>query len=165
MQNVYATVTMPSIFYIHFSLIFFLHLNSFCHFCRLKYTHALQTLAAHVNRIDLETSSWASLNFMQCEQVQKETEYWFTLLVSCLSLCCSFSQSGNLNRHMRVHGTNGNNMMTTWHRQVSRSSNYEVTYSQQYHTAIYSSASSISCAEELQRLHKKTAIHCTKLTS
>lgn len=86
MQNVYATVTMPSIFYIHFSLIFFLHLNSFCHFCRLKYTHALQTLAAHVNRIDLETSSWASLNFMQCEQVQKETEYWFTLLVSCLSL-------------------------------------------------------------------------------
>lgn len=119
---------------------------------------------AHENKIDNSKFMDIVDDFMRSEQVQREEENTQMLIV-CMHVLyrCRFSQSGNLNRHMRVHGTNGNNMIT-WHRQVSRS-NYEMTYSQQYHTAIYSSASSISCAEELQRLHKKAAIHCTKITS
>lgn len=62
---------------------------------------------------------------------------------------CRFSQSGNLNRHMRVHGTNA---MITWQRQISRADNFiEIKQSREYQTSFYSSATSISCAEEFQR--------------
>lgn len=62
-----------------------------------------------------------------------------------------FSQSGNLNRHMRVHGTNGNNLIT-WQRHLLRHSAHGFTRSREFHTSIYESSASVSCAEEFQRL-------------
>lgn len=69
----------------------------------------------------------------------------------------SFSQSGNLNRHMRVHGTNGNNLIT-WHQQVSHISTYKMVQSRPSRTANCSLVASVSCAEQFQRLRQNSTL-------
>lgn len=178
MQIVPVTVTKYSIVFSSFFLYIFLFLFRFfyiflrfCFVCLNLYILLLSfwQCTAHAScqwENKFTGISWISFDMHRWTQNKTRRNIILTILSLFSPFCWhfSFSQSGNLNRHMRVHGTNGNNLIT-WHRQVSRSSNYEVTYSQQYHTAIYSSASAISCAEELQRLHKKTPIYCTKTTS
>lgn len=68
---------------------------------------------AHENRIDNSKFMDIVDDFMRSEQVQRQQENTKMLIV-CMHILyrCRFSQSGNLNRHMRVHGTNGNNMIT-----------------------------------------------------
>lgn len=68
---------------------------------------------AHENKIDNSKFMDIVDDFMRSEQVQREEENTQMLIV-CMHVLyrCRFSQSGNLNRHMRVHGTNGNNMIT-----------------------------------------------------
>lgn len=83
------------------------------------------------------------------------TCFSFYLFLSLVEIAYRFSQSGNLNRHMRVHGTNGNNLIT-WQRQILRRSMHSYSHSRESHTSIYSSATSVSCAEEFQRLRPES---------
>lgn len=45
----------------------------------------------------------------------------------CKLCLLRFSQSGNLNRHMRVHGTNGANLIT-WQKNITNQSPFQINY-------------------------------------
>jgi hypothetical protein len=72
--------------------------------------------------------------------------------ISCLLIFeiffCRFSQSGNLNRHMRVHGTNG--ALITWQRHFNAALPSSSFVSDHYDHHQYASVT--CCSDEYQRV-------------